>query len=281
MTSDVSPQVDRRARTDLALYLGLTFALSWGLLLVAGVVGGSVRDPNVLFVVGTAGPTIAALALWLAGRRRTRTSAGAVRTAGRWLPPALLLGIAPGVVAAASTPLLGGPSTDLDAAARFVDGVGGPAAAIAFLLVAGPLAEEFGWRGYAQPRLRRALSPVGTAVVLGVVWAVWHVPLFLLDGTAQAAMGWATPRTALYLIAFVPLSYTFWYVSERLAGGVAAAVVLHLATNIGLSLLAPDSATASLVTTVTTTALAALLYRRERRRTTPHVIDRRATPTRQ
>lgn len=110
---------------------------------------------------------------------------------------------------------------------------------------------------------------------------MWHVPLFLLDGTREAAMGWATPRTALYLIAFVPLSYTFWYGSERLAGGVAAAVVLHLATNIGLSLLAPDLATASLVTTVTTTALAALLYGRERRRTTPHVIDRRATPTRQ
>lgn len=83
-------------------------------------------------------------------------------------------------------------------------------------------------------------------------------------------------------MAFVTSGATFWYVSERLAGGVAAAVVLHLATNVWLSLLVPASATASLITTGTATAIAAHLYLRERRRClTRNVIDQRATPTRQ
>ena len=44
-------------------------------------------------------------------------------------------------------------------------------------LVAGPLAEEFGWRGFAQPRLRERFGLIGTSVVLGAAWALWHVPL--------------------------------------------------------------------------------------------------------
>ena len=101
-----------------------------------------------------------------------------------WLAPALLLGAAPAVAAA----LLTG-SFDLTATGQRVADVGGALAVVGLVLFAGPLSEEFGWRGYAQPRLRLLLSPGKTSLVLGVAWGVWHLPLFLLTGTSQSTLG--------------------------------------------------------------------------------------------
>ncbi|MGW1507425.1 CPBP family intramembrane glutamic endopeptidase [Streptomyces mirabilis] len=53
------------------------------------------------------------------------------------------------------------------------------------MLVAGPLSEEPGWRGTAYPRMRASLCRLQAGLLLGAVWAVWHVPLFFVRGTLQ------------------------------------------------------------------------------------------------
>jgi membrane protease YdiL (CAAX protease family) len=54
----------------------------------------------------------------------------------------------------------------------------------------GPLGEELGWRGYALPRLLAGrLSTLASAIVLGVIWGVWHLPAFFVAGTAQHDTG--------------------------------------------------------------------------------------------
>ena len=45
--------------------------------------------------------------------------------------------------------------------------------------------EELGWRGYILDPLEERLGPWLGNVVLGTVWAVWHVPLFFIQGTTQ------------------------------------------------------------------------------------------------
>ena len=50
------------------------------------------------------------------------------------------------------------------------------------------LTEEAGWRGYALPSLQTRLRPFVASLLLGVLWAGWHVPLFLLQGTPQSRM---------------------------------------------------------------------------------------------
>jgi hypothetical protein len=57
---------------------------------------------------------------------------------------------------------------------------------IGFMLILGPV-EELGWRGYALPLLQRVMAPVWAGLVVGAVWAVWHVPAFFLSGTPQSA----------------------------------------------------------------------------------------------
>ncbi|WP_167045612.1 type II CAAX endopeptidase family protein [Salinibacterium sp. ZJ454] len=57
-------------------------------------------------------------------------------------------------------------------------------AMLAMLLI-GPI-EELGWRGVALPLLQRRLAPLWSAILLGVIVAIWHAPSFFLSGTKQA-----------------------------------------------------------------------------------------------
>jgi membrane protease YdiL (CAAX protease family) len=63
-------------------------------------------------------------------------------------------------------------------ASSVIAGAGGPLGALAYTLLAGPLSEEFGWRGYVQPRLRRHYGRIAVTVPVGAAWGLWHVPLF-------------------------------------------------------------------------------------------------------
>lgn len=90
--------------------------------------------------------------------------------------------------------LVGIPAVYLAGAAL----IGGPSAAFPFspwylvlpallpMLFIGPL-EEIGWRGVALPLLQRRFAPLWSALILGVVMAVWHTPSFLMSGTKQSA----------------------------------------------------------------------------------------------
>lgn len=56
------------------------------------------------------------------------------------------------------------------------------------LLVGGPLGEEFGWRGYLTPALAARLDWRAASLVVGVIWGVWHMPLFFSADTVQSRM---------------------------------------------------------------------------------------------
>src|SRR5215467_8281762 len=48
-----------------------------------------------------------------------------------------------------------------------------------FLVFEGPLGEEPGWRGFALPRLQQRSGPLAGTLLLGALWGLWHLPLFL------------------------------------------------------------------------------------------------------
>lgn len=48
------------------------------------------------------------------------------------------------------------------------------------VLIAGGGQEEFGWRGYAQEPLQERFGVIGGSIVLGIVWGLWHFPLWLM-----------------------------------------------------------------------------------------------------
>jgi CAAX protease family protein len=69
---------------------------------------------------------------------------------------------------------LGGPSYLLSYLATYV-----------FVVVlGGPLFEEIGWRGFALARIEASHGPLLASVILGVQWALWHLPEFLVPSWA-------------------------------------------------------------------------------------------------
>ena len=56
------------------------------------------------------------------------------------------------------------------------------------MLVDGPL-EEFGWRGFALPKLQEKWSPLIASFIIGALWGIWHLPEFLRPGSPQYPMG--------------------------------------------------------------------------------------------
>ena len=58
--------------------------------------------------------------------------------------------------------------------------------ALGLALFLGPI-EEFGWRGLALPLLQRKFAPFWAGLLLGLIWAVWHIPAFLMSGTPQSS----------------------------------------------------------------------------------------------
>ncbi|MCK2372907.1 CPBP family glutamic-type intramembrane protease, partial [Escherichia coli] len=53
------------------------------------------------------------------------------------------------------------------------------------MMLVGGGVEELGWRGIAQPELARRHGPLPAALVVGLVWALWHLPLFHIPGVSQ------------------------------------------------------------------------------------------------
>jgi len=50
-----------------------------------------------------------------------------------------------------------------------------------FTLVSGPLSEETGWRGFALPKLQSKFNAVSSSLILGLIWACWHIPLYFVE----------------------------------------------------------------------------------------------------
>jgi len=218
------------------LFFALTYVLTWTFWLAAIVLG--VRFDSaagiVLLVVGLTGPGIAGIGfVYLVydepGRVDFWNRLGQLRRISvRWYFIILLIPVAVTIVAAITEVLFGGPRV------TFGEGVQefgvNPLAILPALFFATlpPLLEEVGWRGYALDRLQLNRSALSASLILGVVWAVWHLPLFFVEGSFQAeSVGFGTTGFWLFMIGIVALSVSFTWVYNNTSRSVLAIILLH------------------------------------------------------
>ncbi|URZ00527.1 CPBP family intramembrane glutamic endopeptidase [Clostridium felsineum] len=102
---------------------------------------------------------------------------------------------------------------------------------ISILIFGGSLGEEIGWRGYLLPRFQEKSSPLKSGLLIGIVWACWHIPLFLISGTSQYGIPFA-----LFLILDIYISVLITWVFNRTNGSLIFPILIHTSYNVSLNL---------------------------------------------
>ena len=233
----------RDVRTGIATYLVCTFGLSsifYGLIIHSGHLGAF----GGLYVAGLMWcPGLAAL---LTCRLRGRAFAD---LGWQWKPRYQLISYAIPLAYALcayivvwSTGLGGFPNREfVDQAAQDAGWTGLPRGIVLILLVvmtgaigmaraaAYALGEEIGWRGFLVPELAKITSFTTTALLSGLIWASWHVPILLFADYNSGTPAWF--GLTCFTVMVVGISFVLAWLRLR-SGSLWTAVFLHASHNL-------------------------------------------------
>jgi membrane protease YdiL (CAAX protease family) len=210
----------------LLLFAGLAYGWSWILLVAAIMTGGSATESpaSLLRLAAGIGPFVGAVVL-------TSDRRGLLRRIAAWRPIGWR-GLGMIVVGAAGPAVAGWLVVERSDAALGVEGWGAASGVVVFALAAG-IAEEPGWRGHALDVAPAAWTRLTTALVIGVVWGLWHLPLYALEGTFQHdEVGFASALFWLFAAGFLVQSVLMLWIVEQSRGSILAAVLFHALVNV-------------------------------------------------
>ena len=94
-------------------------------------------------------------------------------------------------------------------------------------LIRGPLGEELGWRGYLQIELNKRFSQLGSSLIVGVIWGLWHLPLWFVSGFQGIDL---LLYVVFFMVGLVSFSVIIGYVYGR-GGNLLYAILLHQMLN--------------------------------------------------
>lgn len=115
-----------------------------------------------------------------------------------------------------------------------------PYALVAFFVIlftAGPLQEEFGWRGYALPRLQSRFNALTSSVILGFFWWLWHLPAVFIPGRFMA------DNLVVFFALGVVITLTsiiFTWIYNNTNGSILATLLMHTSMNWSIWLVMPS-----------------------------------------
>lgn len=98
-----------------------------------------------------------------------------------------------------------------------------------FILVAGGGQEEFGWRGYAQQPLQQRFGILGGSILLGIVWGVWHLPLWFMPGEGHAYYSFYA-----FLLFTVSMSVILGWLYNASGKKLIVPLIMHAMSNVSV-----------------------------------------------
>jgi CAAX protease family protein len=220
-------------RNDAYLFFALACAITWALDSPLAFAWATHREPPAYAIpmtgLGAWGPTLAALVL-AARRHQLRSVFGRWRVSPIWIIAGLFVPLAVQLPATLIEVLLGGhpahwfyPPTRPEHFAA---------------LVMFPFGEEFGWRGFAYPRLEQRHGPVVGSLILGVVWGLWHLGMMFAPDPLRAL----PPETIfIFMVELALWSVVMAWFFERGNRSIAVAIALHAGAHIDNVSRAPEA----------------------------------------
>lgn len=231
LESELSNALDnKRITISLSLFLAITFIFTWSLLGLAFLSANQLiafsLPSTMMITIATLGPALGAIAAaaYVSGRMGVRAllaQTGRWRVGGKWFGVAL---IGPALVMVASFLLwrvLGGPTLSSPPTSTWASI---PVLLVVMLIPA--LFEEVGWRGYALPRLQSRYGWLLSSLILGVIWAVWHAPIWFIPEA-----GFSSLPFPIFLLFTTALSLLMTWLYNRTGGSVLLPAMAHAAIN--------------------------------------------------
>jgi membrane protease YdiL (CAAX protease family) len=100
-----------------------------------------------------------------------------------------------------------------------------------YIFIFGPLPEELGWRGYALDGLQNRMNAVLASLLLGAVWALWHIPLFFMKGTYQNELGFGSAAFWRFMVFATVVSIFFTWIYNNNQRSTLSAALFHFSIN--------------------------------------------------
>src|SRR2546426_2781896 len=99
---------------------------------------------------------------------------------------------------------------------------------VAAIVISTPVqaGEEIGWRGYALPRLAVRVGLARASLLLGLIWACWHLPLFFIPGVDN--YGQSFP---IFVLGVIALSVAIAWLYANTSGSLLLTMLMHSAVN--------------------------------------------------
>jgi CAAX protease family protein len=93
---------------------------------------------------------------------------------------------------------------------------------VVILFTGGPVQEEFGWRGYALPRLQGRFNALVSSIIVGFMWGLWHLPYFLIGTELTYAYG-IIPQIITAILLSILLTWLF----NNTGGSILVSLIFH------------------------------------------------------
>jgi len=212
-------------RRPVPTYFVLVYALSWACWMPLAISKTWAPVPFLVFAtLGVSMPSLVGILLTAlltgkSGLRELFRRLGQVRVSLIWYAVVLLL-LPVLQLVALGIPALLGLATISFAFSGFV----------VLSSVGSGVGEEFGWRGFALPRLQESRSAFGASLLLGLLWGLWHLPLQIARDLPLTAAGLA--QFASFLLLTSGWSVLFTWVYDNTKGSLFLMILLHTVADI-------------------------------------------------
>lgn len=124
-------------------------------------------------------------------------------------------------------------------------------------LVAGALGEEIGWRGFAQPLLQRRYSILWASIIVGLLWATWHLYPLLAPGGSEQLTALNITETYVRLVSTAVL-YGWLYNATR--GSLLVVMLAHVGHNLAVDLMPATTGSGLLIVAMYLLAAISLIW---------------------